>query len=250
MGTIASRRPYPNLGDITWTDGTGRSSYNSLEAKFQRRMRNGFDLLVSYTLSKAIDDGAVSDDSGSGVLNSYAREAEKGLSAWDRRHRFVTSGSYLSPFQNILARGWQLSAIFTLTSGSPFTPVMSSDVAGIGNLGNQRPNLVGDPALDGDDRSVNRWFNTAAFASPAPGTFGNAGRNILIGPGLNTVDTSLSRRFTLPKDVDVQVRLEMFNVLNTANFLLPNRTVDSPLFGTISGAGPARQGQIGVKVAW
>ena len=249
-GSIASRRPYPNLGDITWTDGTGRSNYNSLETKFQRRMQNGFDLLVAYTLSKAIDDGVVSDDAGSGVLNSYNREAERGLSAWDRRHRFVTSGSYLSPFQNALARGWQLSAIFTLTSGSPFTPVMSFDVAGIGNLGNQRPNLAGDPGLSGDDRSVNRWFNTAAFVSPAAGTFGNAGRNILTGPGLNTLDTSVSRRFTFPKDVNVQVRLEMFNVLNQANFLLPNRTVDSPLFGTISGAGPARQGQIGVKVAW
>ncbi len=249
-GTLASRRPFPNLGDITWTDGTGTSTYNSLETKFQRRMRNGFDLLVSYTLSKAIDDGVVSDDAGSGVLNSYARDRERGLSAWDRRHRFVTSGSYLSPFSNALARGWQLSAIFTLTSGSPFTPVMSSDVAGIGNLGNQRPNLVGDPSLDGDDRSVNKWFNTAAFASPAAGTFGNAGRNILTGPGLNTVDTAISRRFTLPKDIDIQVRLEMFNVFNHANFLLPNRTVDSPLFGTISGAGPARQGQIGLKVAW
>ncbi len=249
-GSIASRRPYPNLGDITWTDGTGRSNYNSLEAKFQRRMRNGFDLLVAYTLSKAIDDGVVSDDAGSGVLNSYNREGERGLSAWDRRHRFVTSGSYLSPFQNVLARGWQLSAIFTLTSGSPFTPVMSFDAAGIGNLGNQRPNLAGDPSLSGDDRSVNRWFNTAAFISPAAGTFGNAGRNTLTGPGVNTLDTAVSRRFTLPKDVNVQVRLEMFNVLNHANFLLPNRIVDSPLFGTISGAGAARQGQIAVKVAW
>jgi len=249
-GSIASRRPYPNLGDITWTDGTGRSNYNSLEAKFQRRMRDGFDLLVAYTLSKAIDDGVVSDDAGSGVLNSYNREGERGLSAWDRRHRFVTSGSYLSPFQNVLARGWQLSAIFTLTSGSPFTPVMSFDAAGIGNLGNQRPNLAGDPSLSGDDRSVNRWFNTAAFISPAAGTFGNAGRNTLTGPGVNTLDTAVSRRFTLPKDVNVQVRLEMFNVLNRANFLLPNRIVDSPLFGTISGAGAARQGQIAVKLAW
>ncbi len=249
-GSIASRRPFPNLGDITWTDGTGTSTYNSLETKFQRRMRKGFDLLVSYTLSKAIDDGVVSDDAGSGVLNSYARDRERGLSAWDRRHRFVTSGSYLSPFANALARGWQVSAIFTRTSGSPFTPVMSSDVAGIGNLGNQRPNLVGDPGLDGGDRSVDRWFNTAAFAAPAAGTFGNAGRNILTGPGLNTVDTGVSRRFMLPKDMDLQLRLEMFNVFNHANFLLPNRTVDSPLFGTISGAGPARQGQIGVKLGW
>ncbi len=249
-GTIASRRPYPNLGDITFTDGTGTSTYNSLETKFQRRMRSGFDLLLSYTLSKAIDDGAVSDDQGTGVLNSYNRDAERALSAWDRRHRFVISGSLQSPFDNAWARAWQISAIWTLTSGSPFTPVISFDAANIGNLGNQRPNLVGDPALDGDARSVDRWFNTAAFAAPATGTFGNSGRNTLTGPGYNSVDAALSRRFTLPKGVDVQVRVEMFNLLNRANFLLPNRIVDSPLFGTISRADPARQGQIGLKVGW
>jgi len=249
-GSVASRRPYRNIGDITWTDGTGTASYNSMEAKYQRRLNRGLDLLVSYTLSKAIDDGVVSDDAGSGVLNSYDRDAERALSAWDRRHRFVTSGSYVLPFKNVFARDWQVSTIFTATSGSPFTPVLSTDIAGIGSLGTQRPNLVGDPSLSGDDRSVNRWFNTAAFAIPATGTFGNAGRNILTGPGLQTVDMSFSRRFLLPKSADMQFRVEMFNLLDHANFLLPNRIVDSPQFGTLVGAGAARQGQIGVKVGW
>lgn len=249
-GTIASRRPFPNLGDVTFTDGTGTATYNSMEVKYQRRLNRGLDLLVSYTLSKAIDDGVVSDDAGTGVLNSYDREAERGLSAWDRRHRFVTSGSYLLPFENIWARDWQVSAILTVTSGSPFTPTLSQDIAGIGNLGNQRPDLIGDPSLDSDERNINRWFNTGAFVIPAAGTFGNAGRNILIGPGLQTVDMAVSRRFSLFGGADLQVRFEMFNLLNHANFLLPNRTVDSPQFGTIVGAGPARQGQIGVKLAW
>jgi hypothetical protein len=104
--------------------------------------------------------------------------------------------------------------------------------------------------LSSDERSINRWFNTSAFAIPAAGTFGNAGRNIVIGPGVQTLDTALSRRFDLPRGGNLQVRFEMFNLLNHANFLLPNRTVDSPQFGTLVGAGPARQGQIGVKVAW
>src|SRR4029453_2591399 len=213
-GTIASRRPYPTLGDITFTDGTGTASYHSMEAKYQLRLNRGLDLLVAYTLSKAVDDGVVSDDAGGGVLNSYDRDAEKGLSAWDRRHRFVTSGTYLLPFENPFARDWQVSAILTLTSGSPFTPVLSIDVAGIGNLGNQRPNLVGDPNLDGDERTINRWFNTAAFAIPAAGTFGNADRNIVTGPGFNSVDLAVSRRFELPRDINVQVRVEMFNLFN------------------------------------
>lgn len=249
-GSIASRRPFPGFGDITWTDGTGTATYNSMELKYQRRLHRGFDLLVSYTLSKAIDDGVVSDDSGAGVLNSYDRDAERGLSAWDRRHRFVTSGSYLLPFENLFAREWQVSAIVTLTSGSPFTPTLSQDIAGIGNLGNQRPNLVGDPTLRGDERSVDRWFNTSAFAIPAAGTFGNAGRNILIGPGTKTVDMAVSRRFSLPRNASLQVRVEMFNLLNHANFRLPNRTVDSPQFGAIFGAAAARQGQVGLKLDW
>lgn len=249
-GSIASRRPFPTFGDVTWTDGTGTATYNAMEAKYQRRLNRGLDLLVAYTLSKAMDDGVVSDDAGSGVLNSYDRDAERALSAWDRRHRFVASGSYSLPFENVAARDWQVSAIFTLASGPSFTPTLSSDVAGIGNLGNQRPNLVGDPHLDGDERSINRWFNTAAFAAPAAGTFGNAGRNILTGPGSNTLDVAISRRFSFAGDANIQVRFEMFNLLNQANFLLPNRTVDSAQFGTISGAAAARQGQIGAKLTW
>ena len=249
-GSIASRRPFPNFGDITWTDATGRATYEALETKYQRRLHRGLDLLVSYTLSKAEDDGVVSDDGGTGVQNSYDRDAEFGPSTWDRRHRFVTSGSYMLPFQNVAARGWQVSGILTITSGSPFTPVLSQDIANIGNLGNERPNLVGDPKLPRGERTIDHWFNTAAFAIPAPGTFGSAGRNSLVGPGFQSLDLAVSRRFTFRKESNLQVRFEMFNLLNHANFLLPNRTADSRQFATISGAGAARQGQIGVKFAW
>jgi hypothetical protein len=109
-----------------------------------------------------------------------------------------------------------------------------------------RPNLVGDPKLGSGERSINRW----STANPAAGTFGNAGRNILIGPGLQTLDTARSRRFALPRGGNVQLRFEMFNLLDRANFLLPNRTVDSPQFGTIVGAAAARQGQLGLKIGW
>ena len=243
-GSLASRRPYPNLGDITWTDATGNASYKSMEVKYQRRQHRGFDMLAAYTLSKAVDDCVVSDDAGAAVLNAYDRDAERGYSAWDRRHRFVMSGSYLVPFENAFARDWQVSAIWQLNSGPPFTPVISTDVAGVGNLGNQRPNLVGDPEVD--DPTADRWLNTAAFAIPAAGTFGNAGRNIVRGPGFNSLDMSVSRRFAVGTSA-FQLRIEFFNVLNRANFLLPNRTVDSPQFGVISQALAARQGQIGLK---
>ena len=251
-GTVASRRPFQSFGDITWSDGTGRSSYHAMEAKAQRRLSGGLDLLVAYTLSKSMDDGVIADGGAgnSGVQNSYDRDAEKGLSPWDRRHRFVVSGNYLLPFANPLARDWQISAIFTLTSGAPFTPVLSTDVAGVGSFNTQRPNRIGSGELSADERSENRWFDTSAFQIPAAGTFGNAGRNVLIGPGTNTVDMAVSRRFTLPGPTTVQIRLEMFNALNHTNFLLPNRTADSPQFGRIFAAAAARQGQVGVKFTW
>ncbi|MFN2447798.1 MAG: carboxypeptidase regulatory-like domain-containing protein [Vicinamibacterales bacterium] len=251
-GTVASRRPYQGFGDITMNDGTGTASYHAMEAKVQRRLSDGLDLLVAYTLSKSIDDGVTSDGGvgNAGVQNSYARDLEQALSAWDRRHRLVVSGSYFIPFENVLARDWQVSAILTLTSGSPFTPGLSTDVAGIGSFTTQRPNRVASGVLPSDQRSADGWIDTTAFQIPAAGTFGNAGRNVLIGPGLNTVDAALARRFTLPGDTTVQIRLEMFNLLNHTNFLLPNRTADSAQFGRIFAAGPARQGQVGVKFAW
>jgi hypothetical protein len=251
-GTVASRRPFQGFGDITWSDGTGSSSYHAMEAKAQRRLSGGLDLLVAYTLSKSIDDGVIADGGAgnSGVQNSYDRDAEKGLSPWDRRHRFVLSGNYFLPFANPFARDWQVSAIFTLTSGAPFTPVLSTDVAGVGSFNTQRPDRIDDGNLSAGERSPDRWFDTSAFQIPAAGTFGNAGRNILIGPGTNTLDMALSRRFTLPGNTTAQVRFEMFNALNTTNFLLPNRTADSPQFGRIFAAAAARQGQFGVKFTW
>ncbi|HXG90645.1 MAG TPA: TonB-dependent receptor [Vicinamibacterales bacterium] len=251
-GTVASRRPYQGFGDITMSDGTGSSSYHAMEGKVQRRLSGGLDLLVAYTLSKSIDDGVTSDGGAgnAGTQNSYDRDADRGLSAWDRRHRLVVSGSYAVPFDHLLARNWQASAIWTLTSGAPFTPVLSTDVAGVGSFNTQRPDRIGSGVLSRDQRGPDRWIDTSAFKVPAAGTFGNAGRNVLTGPGTNTVDLSVSRRFVLPRNATVQVRFEMFNALNTTNFLLPNRTADSVQFGRIFAAAPARQGQLGVKFGW
>lgn len=251
-GSVASRRPYQGFGDITMSDGTGSSSYHAMEAKMQRRLSAGLDLLVAYTLSKSMDDGVTSDGGAgnSGTQNSYDRDAELGLSAWDRRHRLVMSGSYSLQFAHVLARDWQLSTIWTLTSGAPFTPVLSTDVAGVGSFNTQRPNRIGSGDLSSNERGADRWFDTSAFQIPAAGTFGNAGRNILVGPGTNTVDLSLSRRFDLPRNSTMQIRFEMFNALNTTNFLLPNRTADSAQFGRIFATAAARQGQFGVKFGW
>jgi hypothetical protein len=162
----------------------------------------------------------------------------------------VVSGSYSLPFANPIARQWQVSAIVTLTSGPPFTPTLSTDVAGVGSFNTQRPNRTSDGNLPAGQRGPDRWFDTSAFPVGAPGTFGTAGRNVLIGPGTNTVDMAISRRFSFFRNTSTQLRLEMFNVFDRANFLLPNRIADSAQFGRIFAAGAARQGQVGVKFGW
>ena len=136
---------------------------------------------------------------------------EHALSSFDHRHQFVASGSYQLPFFEgvggaieALAGGWRVNAIITLQSGAPFTVNLGQDRANIGSGPAQRPDQIGDPNLAADQRSPDRWFNTAAFGLQAPFTFGSAGRNSVFAPGLATVDLSILNRW----DVGAQGRLE------------------------------------------
>jgi hypothetical protein len=111
---------------------------------------------------------------------------------------------------------------------------------------NDRPNLVGNPELT--SRSTDRWFNTSAFAFPTPGTFGNAGRNIIDGPGYQSVNASLVKNTHLTESVNLQFRAEVFNLFNHPNFNLPDNFLGSPTFGQITSARDPRHLQFGVKL--
>jgi hypothetical protein len=137
----------------------------------------------------------------------------------------------------VLAGGWQVNGILTIHSGQPFTPTLGTSTA---NTGAARPNRIADGNLDRDKRSVNAWFDKTAFVAPALYNFGNAGRDILIGPGALNLDFSLFRSFALPilgEAGQVQFRAESFNVLNHPQFgqLQQSTTrVDIPQGGTIT----------------
>jgi outer membrane receptor protein involved in Fe transport len=239
---IQPRRPFPTYSGITWTDATGYARYNALLSKFQRRLSKGLDMLVSYTLSKTVDntqDGVPNQD----PLN---RAADEGLASFDRRHRFVLSASYVLPFENIALHDWQVSAIFTATSGMPVTPVLSTDRANVGATNATRPNASGDPN-DNAPHTPDQWFNTSVFSLPAPFTYGNAGRSIIEGPGFQAVNLAISRRIGLGGARAFDLRFEVFNLLNHDNFLLPNNQADSTQFGKIFTASDPRQLQLGVK---
>jgi hypothetical protein len=261
-------RPNPFFDDITLIESRASSKYDSLQVKVQERFNEGFSLLASYTLAKSTDD-ASGFFSSTGDPNfpqdSRNTTAEYARSSFDVRHRVSTSFSAWLPFGR--GRPWlnnagllstiledmHLMGIVTLSTGRPFTvallPDMDNSNTGRSTLGfgaNDRPNVSGNPKLD--DRSADRWFDTAAFSIPAFGTFGNSGRNVLDGPGYRNFNLGLHKNITLAGDTRLQFRAEAFNLFNHANFNLPDAFVGSPTFGRIVSADSPRRCQFGVKV--
>ncbi len=261
-------RPVPQFSDITFEESSANSNYNSLQVRFEQRLDFGLSILSSYTLAKSIDN-ASSFFSSAGDPNfpqdSFNTRAERGRSNFDVRHRFSFSYGYDLPFgkgRSMLAdngvlttllTGWQTYGIVTLQSGRPFTVALLSEIdnsnTGRSNLGfgaNDRPNVIGDPSLS--HRTPDQWFNTAAFAFSPFGTFGNAGRNILDGPGFQNVNASLMKTTRLKEGLDLQFRAEAFNLFNHPNFDLPDNFLGSPTFGRILSAQSPRHIQFGLKL--
>jgi outer membrane receptor protein involved in Fe transport len=260
-GSVASRRPYPQYGNISYTDSSATANYNSLQALAEKRYSSGLAFTLSYTWSKSLD--TVGDGTGDASAPPYVyywRQTMYGPSSFDVRQRVVLSFVYLLPFgagkryvgtanrlTNALIGGWQLSGIGTFESGRPFTELIQGDQNNTGGSGIDRPNLVGNPNAVPGGKGPNEWFNTAAFALPAFGTDGNVGRNTLVGPRSDSLDVSLIKNNRIGETKNIQLRAEVFNSLNHVNFDLPYNTVDSAQNGQIYSAEPSRQIQIALK---
>ncbi|MEK6324918.1 MAG: TonB-dependent receptor [Acidobacteriota bacterium] len=261
-------RPNPQFDDITFEESSANSNYNSLQVRFQQRLDFGLSFLSSYTWSKSIDN-ASNFFSSAGDPNfpqdSFNTAGERGRSNFDVRHRLSLSYGYDLPFGkgrshladdgllSAILTGWQTFGIVTLQSGRPFTVALLSDIdrsnTGRSTLGfgaNDRPNVVGAAELS--NRTPDRWFNTSAFAFPPFGSFGNAGRNILDGPGFKNFNASLLKTTKLKEGLDLQFRAEAFNLFNHPNFNLPDNFLGSPTFGRILSAQSPRHIQFGLKL--
>jgi len=250
-------RPLPQFADVDIEESRANSNYNSLQTRLQQRLLHGVSAMISYTYSKSIDDASgFFSTSGDANFpqNSYNANAERGLSDFDARHRVAVS--YTCDFpqgKNVLLKGWQTAGIWTFQSGRPFTvallPGNDNANTGIDTLGFQgagdRPNRIASGDIS--NPGPNAWFNTAAFVTAPKGSFGNAGRNILEGPGLATFNVSVLKNTTLHEYGSLQFRAELFNILNRTNFDLPDNFVGSPTFGKISSAGEPRRVQFGLK---
>jgi hypothetical protein len=160
----------------------------------------------------------------------------------------------LSRAVRAVTENWHLSAVYQAQSGFPFTISVFGDTANAGTLLGENPiraNATGKPVFGPGTRTADRWFNPAAFATPAAFTFGNTGRNAIYGPGLQTLDLALAREFDLTERFKFQFRAEFFNALNHTNLGTPNRFVNTPQFGTITEAAtPARELQFSARISF
>jgi hypothetical protein len=252
-------RPYakmsPALRTIGQVQSKGTLDYHGLLMKFQRRFTDNFSFLNSYTFGKAIDLN--SDNDGTVTLtNVYAPQYNRGPADYDITHTFSSSWVYEVPWaRNALYGGWQINGILLLRGGLPFTVTQTQGVQSTGT-GN-RPNRVCDGKLS--DPTIDRWFDTSCFVPPTDitGTYGDAGRNILRGPGSFNIDASLIKNTKIGR-FNTEVRIEAFNVLNHPQFAQPNGTIGNAAVGSISSmlSSPScslcgtteRQVQVGVKV--
>ncbi len=260
-GPIDERRPIPQLSAVRAIRFDGTSTYHAVTLKAERRFNGRFSFNTAYTLSQSRDDasspGATAFEANvpQDVRNIFP--GEEALSSFHHRHQFVASGSYHVPFfagaggaAEALGAGWRVNVIATLQSGAPFTVNLGQDVANIGSGPAQRPHQIGDPTLPASQRSAEQWFNTGVFTQPNPFTFGSALRNSVFAPGLAVVDLSIQKDWPIGDDGRFEVRWEIFNLLNRANFDVPNRIFGTPNFGRIFSAQNAREMQFGLRYSF
>ena len=258
-------RPFPHFLSVVETNATwGASSYHSLQVKAERRFRDGFSLLVSYSFSKLIDDvtGAFAGEAISGTLfqNFNNLRAERSISALDVPQRLVTSfiwelpfgpgKKYLSKgFASKLLGGWQADGIVTISDGN-ILGITAQNNQTFSQGGNQRPNWTGvDPTLS--DPTIDKWFDTSVFSQPVQYAFGNAPRTIssLRSDGVRNIDFSVIKNTKIGERVNTQFRAEFFNAFNTPRFGVPNTTFGNSNFGVVSNTiNSARVIQVALKV--
>jgi hypothetical protein len=267
----------PSLANTTTWLSEGLSSYNALESDISRRFSHGFQLRAAYTFAKSLDDGTAMNSSVGAnapgfVMFPLEPKLDWSLSTTNVSHVGVVNATYELPFgegkallrtvtgwRGKVLSGWTLSGIETIQSGFPFTPQLGYNPSNNGDSRDPvRPSW--NPAFSGKliEGGPNQYFNPNAFITPVAGTYGNVGRDTLIGPGTAETDLSLLKTARLSEKTQLQFRAEAFNVFNRANFGSPNAVVFSsasttpaPTAGVItSTATTSRQIQFGLKLRW
>lgn len=245
-------KPYPRFQNVSiYRNNTGTTNYNALQAKVEQRMSHNLSLLLGYTHSKLIDDASsvfsstvLSSPNSSSLIaaDTFRPYLERDASNGDMPNVLTVSSVYLLPaFQGhgvatSLLGGWNIQGIFTMQSGMPVTVTQATNTNSFAGVALMRPTVVPNQirALPAEQRSVARWFNTAAFAITPQFAFGNASRNPVRGPAYRDLDLSFIKHTRLSEHTDLEFRAELFNGTNTPGFAQPNGSFGTAAFGSIT----------------
>ncbi len=263
---------YPLFCSIAGVLFDGYSNYSALQLRVQKATSHGLNFLFNYSWSKTMDSGTGSGNNASVDTwqNAFNIASNYGLSTLDMRNSINGSVTYELPFgagkrfalhgvTDQVLGGWRVTGIFQVHSGIPFTATTSNNgTDDSGSEANQcgcgfgwLPNVVGNTSVS--NPSVNQWFNTAAFATPATGSFGNERRNSLIGPNWRDLDLSLGKTFQFPRGINFEVRADSFNSFNHPNFSQPDAATGTGVVGggvITSTAASGRDIQLGGRLTF
>ena len=249
LNPVTRVRPLPNFGQFSTKGNSANNNFHSLQAQIKRSFTNGFLWQANYAWSHVITDASSGAGESTGFEIATCRACDRSNAAYDIPQTFTTSLVYEFPFgpgkrflpftgaAGKLVGGWELSTVATARSGLPInvTVSRSASVMPDGNAGNQRPNVVpGVSLIPAGGQTLNAWINRAAFAVPAPFTWGNAGRYIARGPGEWEDELALSKRTPISDRFTLNFRAEAFNLFNHPNFGNPNANFSSGAFGRIT----------------
>ena len=255
-GPLQPRRPNPEFGLFRILTSGGSLSSHQLELAAERRLSEGMSLKSGFTWTRSLDD-VFRDPS-----NPRNLRAEKARTGYiPERQLFLNYIIELPPGQSRslnaeggsltrqLLQGWRLSGITYIQDGTPFSALLAGDANNDG-VDRDRPDLLGPASVDASEQTVDRWFLTEAFAQPDPFSFGDAGRNILMGPGYQKWDVSMIKQTRLSNGDFVELRVQLFNAFNHANFRRPNAVYGNSLFGKVFGARHAREIEVALKYSF
>ena len=245
-------KPFPAYTTVSlYRNNVGTTLYNGGYLKLEGRLGQGRSYSLSYTRSRLVDDASSVFDasiltgpvSNSPVADAFNRRLDRDVSAGDIPHALVASLVW------DLLRDWTLSGIVTLQSGTPVAVTQATNSNAFAGFGVQRPNVIGNPTLPANARTVAQWFNTEAFSAAPQFTLGTSSRNPVRGPSFRNVDVAVVRRWHMGRRA-LELRAEAFNLLNRPALGAPNGVFGTPAFGTITTAGDPRVVQLAVKMAF
>ncbi len=264
---VPNPRLDPQYNSLQLADNLADSHYDALQTSLDHRFSHGWQTQVSYAYSKSIDNGSGTYglDGGGIASNPFNVGFDRGLSNFNRTNNFRVSGTYYIPVKvnglfGQVVNGWQLTGVFGYLSGAPANPTSATNRVFTGTGSNTgRPDWVSGCNLYSGFQTLNAWFNTACFALQPQGTYGDAGRDIIIGPNLWNMDNSLTKDFSVKKVSElfkVQFRAEAFNILNHPSFQNPNTVIFAgaavnPSAGKITATNSSpRQIQLALKIVF